>query len=163
MQTIPKKFVANIREQMSEQVTLKVPDGKTYTVEVAEEQQNELVLRSGWAEFASAYELEQFDILVFKNSGNSHLKVRIFDRSGCEKELSCILLDSIPCMQERKGSHGKQMQLPTGKRLAVGSPSGSRKTPKMNPIDSPSQKKSKNLMCVMHIKFQHFLVVFVYY
>jgi len=46
MQTIPKKFVANIREQMSEQVTLKVPDGKTYTVEVAEEQQNELVLRS---------------------------------------------------------------------------------------------------------------------
>jgi hypothetical protein len=36
-------------------------------------------------------------------------------------------------------------------------------TPKMNPADSPSQKKSKNLMCVMYIKFQHFLAVFVYY
>jgi len=99
MQTIPKKFVANIREQMSEQVTLKVPNGKTYTVEVAKEQQNKLVLRSGWAEFVSAYKLEQGDLLVFKNSGNSHLKVRIFDPSGCEKELSCVLLDSTPCMQ----------------------------------------------------------------
>jgi len=151
MQTIPKKFVANIREQMSEQVTLKVPNGKTYTVEVAKEQQNKLVLRSGWAEFVSAYKLEQGDLLVFKNSGNSHLKVRIFDPSGCEKELSCVLLDSTPCMQERKGSHGKQMQSPTGKRLAVGSPSGSRKTPKMNPTDSPSKKKSKEFdVCNVH-------------
>jgi len=147
MQTIPKKFVANIREKISEQVILKVPNGKTYTVEVAEEQQNELVLRSGWAEFASAYELELGDLLVFTNNGNSHLTVRIFDRSACEKELSCVLLDSMPCMQERKCSHGKQMQSPTGKRLAVGSP-GNSKTPKMNPTDSPSQKKSKILMCL---------------
>jgi hypothetical protein len=36
-------------------------------------------------------------------------------------------------------------------------------TPKMDSTDSPSQKKSKNLMCIMYIKFQHFLVVFVYY
>ncbi|XP_021321796.1 B3 domain-containing protein LOC_Os12g40080-like [Sorghum bicolor] len=108
MQTIPKKFVANIREKISEQVILKVPNGKTYTVEVAEEQQNELVLRSGWAEFASAYELELGDLLVFTNNGNSHLTVRIFDRSACEKELSCVLLDSMPCMQERKCSHGKR-------------------------------------------------------
>jgi hypothetical protein len=158
MQIIPKKFVANIREKISEQVTLEVPDGKTYTIEVAEEQQKELVLRSGWAEFASAYELGLGDLLVFTNSGNSHLRVRIFDRSGCEKELSCVLLDSIPCMQERKCSHGKQMQSPTGKRLAVGSPSNSSKTPKMNPKDSPSsQKKSKNLVCLMYIQFQQFL------
>jgi antitoxin component of MazEF toxin-antitoxin module len=163
MQTIPKKFVANIREQISEQVTLEVPNGKTYTVEVAEEQ-HELVLRFGWAEFASAYELELADLLVFENTRNSHLKVRIFDRSGCEKEPSCVLLDRVPCMQERKGSHGKQMQSPTGKRLAVGRQSGSiRKTPKMNSADSPStQKKSKNLVCLMYIQFQPLLHSFVY-
>ena len=36
-------------------------------------------------------------------------------------------------------------------------------TPKMNPTDSPSQMKSKNLMCVMYIQFQNFLAFFVYY
>nr|XP_034588145.1 B3 domain-containing protein LOC_Os12g40080-like [Setaria viridis]TKW29336.1 hypothetical protein SEVIR_3G388900v2 [Setaria viridis] len=138
--TIPRKFVANIREHLSEELKLEAPDGKTYAVQVATEQ-NELVLRTGWPDFATAYELKFGDLLVFRNCKNSHFKVRLFDPSGCEKELSCVLMDGAPCVQERKVSHGDHTQSPTGKRMEIGSPSGSRKTSKMNPIDSPSQRR----------------------
>ena len=40
MQTIPRKFVANIREHLSEEVKLEAPDGKTYTVQVARDIMN---------------------------------------------------------------------------------------------------------------------------
>ena len=140
MQTIPRKFVANIREHLSEEVKLEAPDGETYTVQVAREQ-NESVLRSGWSDFACAYELQLGDLLVFRNSEKSHFKVRIFDPSGCEKELSCVPMDDTPCVKERKVSHGNHMQSSTGKRMAIGNPSVSRKTSKTNPTDSPSQKK----------------------
>ncbi|CAL4891308.1 unnamed protein product [Urochloa decumbens] len=142
--TVPTKFVANMREHISEEIKLEAPDGKSYNVQVAAEQ-NELVLRSGWADFASAYELKFGDLLVFRNSENSHFKVRIFDPSGCEKELSCVLMDGTPCVQERKVAHGNHTQSPTGKRMETGSPSGSRKTSKTNPTDSPSQKKNEHV------------------
>ncbi|KAJ1266104.1 hypothetical protein BS78_08G125700 [Paspalum vaginatum] len=137
---IPKEFAANFRGQISEQVKLEAPDGKTYTVQVTKEQ-NELVLRSGWAEFASAYELELGELLVFRTSENSHFKVRIFDKSCCEKVLSCVPIDGVPCVQERKVPHGNHTHSPTGKRMEIGSPSGSRKTAKTRPTDSPSKKK----------------------
>nr|TKW29340.1 hypothetical protein SEVIR_3G389200v2 [Setaria viridis] len=54
---IPKKFVKNVGGQISERIKLKVRDGETYDIEVAKEH-NELLLQSGWAVFASAYELE---------------------------------------------------------------------------------------------------------
>ncbi|KAF8733311.1 hypothetical protein HU200_014915 [Digitaria exilis] len=141
--TIPRKFVANIRCHISEEVKLEAPDGKTHTVQVAVEQ-NELVLRSGWADFATAYDLKVGDLLVFRNSENSHFKVRIFDPSGCEKELSCVPMDGAPCVQEMKVSHNNRMQSPAHKRMEMGSPSGSRKIPKMNTTDSPSQKKNEH-------------------
>lgn len=142
--TIPRKFVANIREHLSEEVKLEAPDGETYTVQVAREQ-NESVLRSGWSDFACAYELQLGDLLVFRNSEKSHFKVRIFDPSGCEKELSCVPMDGTPCVKERKVSHGNHMQSSTGKRMAIGNPSVSRKTSKTNPTDSPSQKKDEHV------------------
>ncbi|PAN21622.2 hypothetical protein PAHAL_3G480700 [Panicum hallii] len=142
--TIPRKSVANIREHLSEEVKLEAPDGKTYTVQVAMEQ-NELVLRSGWSDFACAYELKLGDLLVFRNSEKSHFKVRIFGPSGCEKELSCVLMDGAPCVQERKVSHDNHTQSSTGKRMAIGNPSGSRKTLKTNPTDSPSQKNEEHV------------------
>jgi hypothetical protein len=150
MQTIPRKFVDNIRDHISQELKLEAPDGKTYTVQVATEQ-NKLVLRSGWADFAAAYELKFGDLLVFRNCKNSHFKVRIFDPSGCEKELSCVLMDGTPCVQKRKVSHGDHVQSPTGMRVAIGSPSGSRKTSKTNPTNSPSQKRGKNLTYFTYI------------
>lgn len=48
MQTMPKEFVANVGGQIPEEVQLQVPNGKTYNVKVAREN-NALVMGSGWA------------------------------------------------------------------------------------------------------------------
>lgn len=100
LQALPKEFTKNIRGQIQEVVKLEVPDGKTYDIQIANEH-NGLVFRSGWAKFASAYELEQCDKLVFRYSGNSHFKVQIFDPSGCEKEFSCVMMESKPSVKGR--------------------------------------------------------------
>jgi hypothetical protein len=84
LQSIPKKFTTNFRGNIAEEVKLEVPNGKIYYVKIAKEQ-NDLVFGSGWATFASAYDLSPGDFLVFAYSEHSHIKVRIFDPSCCEK------------------------------------------------------------------------------
>ncbi|CAL5092677.1 unnamed protein product [Urochloa decumbens] len=76
--TIPKRFVTNVGGQIPEEVQLEVPNGKTYNIKIAREH-DALVMGSGWANFASAYDLKQGDFLVFTYSGKSHFKVRMFD------------------------------------------------------------------------------------
>ncbi|CAN6334731.1 unnamed protein product [Urochloa humidicola] len=145
--TIPKKFVANVGEQISEEVKLEVPNGKTYRIKLAKEQ-NDLVLGTGWANFASAYELNQGDFLVFTLTGHSHFKARIFDASNCEKALSRVLMDGTPHKEERSISHGNPTQPSISKRSAVhcvGSSSHLRKTSKMSPTDFPSRKSTEDV------------------
>lgn len=75
-------------------------DGKTYDIQIAKEP-NGLVFRSGWAKFASAYELEQGDMLVFRYSRNSLFEVKIFDPNGCEKEFSCFIVNNSSSVKGR--------------------------------------------------------------
>ncbi|KAM3272340.1 hypothetical protein ACQJBY_042471 [Aegilops geniculata] len=139
---IPPKFATNFRGRISDEVKLEVPDGKIYNVQVAEEQ-HKLVLRSGWANFAGAYELKEGDLLVFTYSGDSHFKVKIFKPSGCENEFSCVTMSCGPNVQERDICHDQS--LPTKKRCQNDGLSDSWKTTKKTPTDSPSQKPSSEL------------------
>ena len=142
MQVIPKEFTTNFRGHISDKVRLEVPDGKNYSVRVAKEQDT-LVLRSGWGEFAGAYDLELYDFLLFTYSGNSNFKVRIMKRSGCEKELSCVIMNGGPNVQDRDNVH--EQPLSTKRRCQNETLSHSRKTSKMTPRDSPSQKLRSKL------------------
>nr|TKW29341.1 hypothetical protein SEVIR_3G389300v2 [Setaria viridis] len=119
MQTIPKRFANNIGGQIPEEVQLEVPNGKNYNVKVAREQ-DALVMGSGWANFASVYDLKQEDFLVFTYCGKSHFKVCIFDPSNCEKYFSCVVMDDT-YEQDRSISNDNtptsfHMQSPTSKR-----------------------------------------------
>lgn len=118
MQIIPKKFANNVEGQISKTIKLKAPDGEIFEIEVAK-RHNELHLRSGWTAFASAYELEHGDTLVFGYSGDSHLDVQIFSPSTCKKELSCFPIHNIPCVQDRNTSHDSHLQSPGSERLAI--------------------------------------------
>jgi hypothetical protein len=100
LQAVPKNFANNIKGQIPECVKLEVPDGKSYDIQISKEH-NELVFQSGWAKFASAYELEQCDMLVFRYSRGSDFRVQIFDQSGCEKEFSCAVVNRTPSVKER--------------------------------------------------------------
>lgn len=135
--TIPEKFACNFRGQISEVVKLETRDGNTYNVQVTKELNN-LVLRSGWARFANAYELEKGDLLVFFLSGDSQFEVLIYDRSTCRKELSYVVTNHFPCVHERSTSHDNHMLSPKSGKLAK-----RRKTSKRNPADCPLQKSTE--------------------
>lgn len=139
---IPKEFTTNFRGHISDKVRLEVADGKIYSVQVAKEQ-DMLVLRSGWGKFAGAYDLELYDFLLFTYSGNSHFKVRIMKQNCCEKELSCVVMNSDPNVQERDNVH--EQPLPIKRRCQYDISSPSRKTLKMTPGDSSSQKLRSEL------------------
>ncbi|EEC69598.1 hypothetical protein OsI_38945 [Oryza sativa Indica Group] len=145
--TIPAKFARNFGGQMSGTVKLETRNGKTYEVQVAKELNN-LVLRSGWERFASAYELEKGDILVFIYSGNSHFKVWIYDPSACEKELPCIITEQLPRVQQRSISHNNHTQLKRNAKSAklyVDSSGHSKETSETNPANSPSWKPTERV------------------
>ncbi|PUZ37941.1 hypothetical protein GQ55_9G157900 [Panicum hallii var. hallii] len=55
--------------------------------------QGKVSLGFGWEAFVSSHDLSMGDFLVFKYDRRSHLKVLIFDSSGCEK-LSSVLMDT---------------------------------------------------------------------
>ncbi|KAI4987124.1 hypothetical protein ZWY2020_019924 [Hordeum vulgare] len=93
--SIPQKFVNNFRGRISEVMKLEAPDGNIYNIKLTKDL-NKIVLRSGWAAFASDYELKEHDLLVFRYIGDSHFKVLIFDPSGCEKQLFHIVINHAP-------------------------------------------------------------------
>jgi hypothetical protein len=142
MQAIPIGFTTNFTGHISDEVILEVPDGKIYSVQVAKEQHT-LVLRSGWGKFAGAYELEMYDLLIFTYTGNSHFKVRIMKRNCCEKELSCVVMNGGPNVQERDNLYEQPLRI---KRTCQNDVlSSSRKILKITPGDSSSQRLRSDL------------------
>ena len=84
-QSIPGRFANNFNGHISEVVSLKSPGGKTWSIGVGNNANDELMLQSGWKEFVSAHSIEEGDYLLFKYSGVSSFDVLMFDSSGCEK------------------------------------------------------------------------------
>jgi hypothetical protein len=101
LQIIPEKFVENFKGQISEVIKLEAPDGNKYDVQATRDL-NKIVLGSGWATFATSYELKEGDVLVFRYSGDSHFRVLIFDYpSFCEKEVFHVVMNCGPNTQEK--------------------------------------------------------------
>ncbi|KAL6893507.1 hypothetical protein ACP4OV_007605 [Aristida adscensionis] len=107
--SIPGRFSSNFNGQISEVVTLKSATGKTWSIGVGGDT-DEVVLRSGWKEFASNHSLEEGDYLLFRYTGASSFDVLIFDSSGCEK--------TSPHFPERiEHSPGIEGARPNGRRF----------------------------------------------
>ncbi|XP_024312585.1 LOW QUALITY PROTEIN: B3 domain-containing protein Os03g0622100-like [Brachypodium distachyon] len=84
--SIPDEFAKNFNGHISEEVNLKFPSGKSWSIEVASDTGDAVLLRSGWKEFVSAHSIEQGDCLLFKKySGPSSFDVLMLDSNGCEK------------------------------------------------------------------------------
>ncbi|ONM01707.1 B3 domain-containing protein [Zea mays] len=99
---------------LTETLSLKSPSGATWLVDVARNADaDELLLGSGWGDFARAHELQEDDLVVFTRGGGGgsgsgcSFDVLVLDSSGCEK---------APCFfAANKGQGGD------GDRLAAGS------------------------------------------
>ncbi|KAL6902324.1 hypothetical protein ACP4OV_005200 [Aristida adscensionis] len=81
---IPDKFEQHFRGKFGTTIQLESRSGYTFDAQVAK-RHGRLVLQSGWKSFVSAHDLKMGDFLVFKYDSISHLKVLMFDISGCEK------------------------------------------------------------------------------
>jgi hypothetical protein len=90
LQTIPQKFVQYIRGKITRNVKFESRNGSTFNVQLINDL-GKLVLASGWEEFVTVHDLNMGNFLVFKYNGSSHLKVLIFDPSGCEKPSSVFM------------------------------------------------------------------------
>jgi hypothetical protein len=90
LQTIPQKFVQYFRGKITRNVKFESRNGSTFNVQLINDL-GKLVLASGWEEFVTVHDLNMGNFLVFKYNGSSHLKVLIFDPSGCEKPSSVFM------------------------------------------------------------------------
>ncbi|KAF7070690.1 hypothetical protein CFC21_076167 [Triticum aestivum] len=142
--SIPEKFVNNFRGRISKVMKLEAPDGNVYNIQVINDL-NKIVLRSGWAAFASAYELKEHDLLVFRYIGDSHFKVLIFNPSGCEKEVFHIVMNHTPNLPEAGISHDRSFLKETRHRDCESRDNNSRKTKKMTPLYSPSLRSAEGV------------------
>ncbi|KAI3892806.1 hypothetical protein MKX03_000910, partial [Papaver bracteatum] len=55
----------------------------------------ELFFYNGWPEFVHAHSLQHEDFVVFKYKGHSKFHVKIYAKTGCEKESPLEFTDSM--------------------------------------------------------------------
>ncbi|KAE8100598.1 hypothetical protein FH972_018483 [Carpinus fangiana] len=82
---IPVRFTRHMKGRTSGLVTLVGPSGKTWHVELIQ-QNDDLFLCHGWPAFLRDHFIESGDLLVFRYNGELHFTVQVFDQSACEKE-----------------------------------------------------------------------------
>uniref|UniRef100_A0A7C8YPS8 TF-B3 domain-containing protein n=2 Tax=Opuntia streptacantha TaxID=393608 RepID=A0A7C8YPS8_OPUST len=82
---IPRKFVENHGEKLSDLVYLITPTKAVWKVDVVRKD-TRAWLQNGWAEFVKFYSICHGHFLVFRYKGYSHFEVVIFDMSASEIE-----------------------------------------------------------------------------
>ncbi|XP_065871605.1 B3 domain-containing protein At1g49475-like [Euphorbia lathyris] len=110
---IPSGFVKKIGNCLSDSITLKVPNGETWEVEISKVGE-EVWLGKGWVEFSEHHSLKYGHLLMFKYQGNSQFNVLIFDMSATEVKYP------IP------GSKDSKSQLKMEKNKEITAPSSDR-------------------------------------
>ena len=91
--------MSNLNGQITKVFNLKAPSGETWLVDVTKNA-DELLLTSGWNDFARAHELQENDLVIFTYSGNYSFDVLILDSSGCEKVSCFFTTKKGPCMHK---------------------------------------------------------------
>ncbi|KAK3195645.1 hypothetical protein Dsin_026955 [Dipteronia sinensis] len=85
---LPEKFVRKFRDELSAVVTLTVPNGRTWHVQLTKEEKKIWFLHDGWHDFVKYHSICVGSFLVFKYRKNSSFHVLIFDQSACEIQYS---------------------------------------------------------------------------
>ncbi|KAL5788452.1 hypothetical protein ACOSP7_005401 [Xanthoceras sorbifolium] len=80
---IPEKFVRKFRDELSAVVTLTVPNGRIWHVQLTKDEKN-IWLHDGWHDFVKYHSICAGHFLVFKYGKNSNFHVLIFDKTACE-------------------------------------------------------------------------------
>ncbi|XP_074320155.1 B3 domain-containing transcription factor VRN1-like [Silene latifolia] len=82
---IPKKFMTEYGSDFMDVVSLKIPNGKTWDVELRKEN-GRAWFKDGWPEIVNFYSICHGHFLMFTYQGESRFNVYIFDMTACEVE-----------------------------------------------------------------------------
>ncbi|KAL5790799.1 hypothetical protein ACOSQ2_005687 [Xanthoceras sorbifolium] len=89
---IPENFVRKFGDELSAAVTLTVPNGRTWHVQLTKDEKK-IWLHDGWHDFVKCYSICAGYFLVFKYGKNSSFHVLIFDKTACEVQYEKNLLN----------------------------------------------------------------------
>ncbi|XP_043721389.1 B3 domain-containing protein Os11g0197600-like [Telopea speciosissima] len=92
---IPIAFFKHLKERASCVVSLTGPSGNTWQVRLVWNIDG-WFFQDGWPMFVRDHSIQVGDFIVFKYDGESQFSVRIFDKSGCEKQAAF----SVSCSQD---------------------------------------------------------------
>ncbi|CAN1797430.1 B3 domain-containing protein At1g49475 [Linum perenne] len=83
MLPLPKKFASHFRGTTA---TLQTPPGDQWTVAISNDDDGTKQFSGQWNDFYTFNSLKLGHFLLFKDNGNNHFSVAIFDTSTCEIE-----------------------------------------------------------------------------
>ncbi|PON54064.1 B3 DNA binding domain containing protein [Parasponia andersonii] len=90
---LPKKFVREYGETLSDSVFVKLPCGSKWKMELRKHENN-IWLEKGWPDFAKHYSIKRGSMLLFRYEGNSEFHAVIFDTSTVEIDYPYIPVHS---------------------------------------------------------------------
>ncbi|KAH9607202.1 hypothetical protein KSS87_021268, partial [Heliosperma pusillum] len=82
---IPEQFMKDHGSDLSDVVSLKIPPGKTWKVELLKEN-GRAWFKDGWHEIVTYYSICHGHFLMFTYRGMSRFNVYVFDMTACEIE-----------------------------------------------------------------------------
>ncbi|KAI3895759.1 hypothetical protein MKW98_025550 [Papaver atlanticum] len=84
---VPPAFIKHFNGKTPDKLILQSPTGRSWTIKMKKYCNKELFFYYGWPEFVHAHYLQHEDFVVFKYKGHSKFHVKIYAKTGCEKEL----------------------------------------------------------------------------
>lgn len=85
---LPPEFTRRYGHNLTDSLSLKVPNGLVWKVELVQYSNGEAWLHRGWQRFQEYYSIQLGHLLLFKYVGNSHFEAHIFDTTATEIEYS---------------------------------------------------------------------------
>ncbi|KAK2968949.1 hypothetical protein RJ640_029756 [Escallonia rubra] len=107
---VPLSFLKHMSDETSRSVSLMGPSGNTWEVNLMKNNEN-LFFNKGWSTFLKDHFAELWDFFVFKYDGNSHFTVKVFDKTGCEKETAFLAKCSQSALKISQGKGKKRLYL----------------------------------------------------
>ena len=117
-QVLPMKFYSHMQAQLPAKVSLKVPSGAIWEIELLKSVDLRFV-GNEWEAFAKANELKEHCLLVFKYQRNLHFEVLIFDEgSSCEKEAAYFIKKREETKSEPKDKRKRAVKEDSSSEIA---------------------------------------------
>ncbi|KAK8968573.1 B3 domain-containing protein [Platanthera guangdongensis] len=89
----PLKFSKNFRVDLIKVVSLSAHSGQSWEIDLHKEQ-DRFFFKGGWKQFTEANNIQQYDTLIFQYMGDSSFMVQFFDKTGCVKVASNLVIDA---------------------------------------------------------------------